>query len=202
MTDTAAPDLRERRRMATRSEISDAALTLFEAQGYDGTTIEDIAHAAGVSSRTCFRYFSNKIELVLTAAEAMNEAITEWLDAPDREAPLLDQLLDVYESIVSQVEATQEVTDQVLRVRRLMQNDASMRTAALARDVERAWDLTQRITASFGAATTPLEISIATEFAGATLRVAFDEWVREIESGKPSHLIENFRAVRSRVPVR
>jgi AcrR family transcriptional regulator len=52
--------LRERQRVETRSLIIDAALELFEARGYEQTTVEDISNAAGISARTFFRYFESK----------------------------------------------------------------------------------------------------------------------------------------------
>lgn len=54
--------LRERRRVITRRDISEAALELFERQGYENTTVEQIADAAGVSMRTFYRYCSGKDE--------------------------------------------------------------------------------------------------------------------------------------------
>ena len=52
--------LRERNRRRTREEIAAAALTLFDQQGYEATTIEQIATAAGVSVATYFRHFPTK----------------------------------------------------------------------------------------------------------------------------------------------
>jgi AcrR family transcriptional regulator len=56
--------LRERQRAETRAVVLDAALDLFEAKGYEHTTVEDIAAEAGISSRTFFRYFDSKTELL------------------------------------------------------------------------------------------------------------------------------------------
>lgn len=56
--------LRERQRAETRTLILDAALTLFEVKGYEHTTVEDIAAAVGISSRTFFRYFDSKTALL------------------------------------------------------------------------------------------------------------------------------------------
>jgi AcrR family transcriptional regulator len=56
--------LRERQRVETRDVILDTALDLIEAKGFEHTTIEDIAAAAGISSRTFFRYFESKNALL------------------------------------------------------------------------------------------------------------------------------------------
>ncbi|MCU1392788.1 MAG: dehydrogenase [Ilumatobacteraceae bacterium] len=56
--------LRERQRVETRTLILDAALHLFEAKGYEHTTVEDIAAKVGISSRTFFRYFESKTALL------------------------------------------------------------------------------------------------------------------------------------------
>ncbi|GLI26206.1 hypothetical protein ARHIZOSPH14_04480 [Agromyces rhizosphaerae] len=48
------------RRARTRQRLMDAALELFERQGYDATTAAQIAAAAGVSEMTFFRHFASK----------------------------------------------------------------------------------------------------------------------------------------------
>lgn len=64
MTTEMRPPLRSRRRATTRQEIADAALTLFERQGYSGTTVEQIADAAGISLRTFYRHCASKDEVL------------------------------------------------------------------------------------------------------------------------------------------
>jgi AcrR family transcriptional regulator len=63
---TSRPGLRERKRARTFSEIQREALRLFVAQGYEQTTIEQIAEAVEISPSTIFRYFPTKEDLVLT----------------------------------------------------------------------------------------------------------------------------------------
>ncbi|MFF3944217.1 TetR family transcriptional regulator [Streptomyces sp. NPDC001902] len=60
------PSLRERKKIRTRRAIRRAAHRLFEAQGYDGTTVEQIAATAEVSASTVFRYFPTKEDIVLS----------------------------------------------------------------------------------------------------------------------------------------
>ena len=65
MTDL-QPDWRQRKKTATRDRIRAGALRLFHEQGYDATTVEQIAAAAGVSHMTFFRYFPTKEDVVLS----------------------------------------------------------------------------------------------------------------------------------------
>lgn len=76
---TGRPPLTERRREATRMEIADEAVRLFVAQGVAATTAEDIASAAGVSTRTLWRYFRSKEECARPLLTAGLDLVTERL---------------------------------------------------------------------------------------------------------------------------
>lgn len=56
--------LRERTRDAVRAQIREQALALFVEKGFEETTIEDIAEAVGISTRSFFRYFPTKEDVV------------------------------------------------------------------------------------------------------------------------------------------
>ncbi|HEY7593811.1 MAG TPA: mycofactocin system transcriptional regulator [Actinophytocola sp.] len=62
---TAAPGAPRpgRRPATTRDELTHLALELFAAKGFDATTVDDIAAAAGIGRRTFFRYFASKNDL-------------------------------------------------------------------------------------------------------------------------------------------
>ncbi len=57
--------LRERKKADTRRAIQEQALRLFLRRGFDATTVEDVAAAAGVSHMTVFRHFPTKEDLVM-----------------------------------------------------------------------------------------------------------------------------------------
>lgn len=71
-----------------RGRLGEAARELFVEQGFDQTTVADIAARAGLTERTFFRHFSDKRE-VLFAGDRLAEWMTASLaEAPDDERPL------------------------------------------------------------------------------------------------------------------
>lgn len=56
--------LRERKRRQTLQRITDVSLRLFAAKGYEATTLDEIASAAGISRRTFFNYFDSKEDIL------------------------------------------------------------------------------------------------------------------------------------------
>ncbi len=82
--------LRERKKAKTRAAIQQHALRLFREQGYDATTVEQIAAAAEVSPSTFFRYFPTKEDVVLW--DAFDPLILEAFKAQPAELSPLEAL--------------------------------------------------------------------------------------------------------------
>jgi mycofactocin system transcriptional regulator len=83
---------RGRRPSTSRAEVARAALDLFSHQGYDETTVREIAAAVGVSRRTFFRYYDSKRDVVWGEFDAeLVRLAGELLAAPAGE-PMMDVL--------------------------------------------------------------------------------------------------------------
>ncbi len=78
---TAGVSLRERKRARTRQALVDAAVDLFERNGYERTTIAEIAAAAEIGTRTFFSYFSAKEEVLFPESDARVQASIDAIES-------------------------------------------------------------------------------------------------------------------------
>jgi len=84
-----AEGLRARKRRETLQRITDAGMRLFIEHGYDRTTLDEIAAAAGISRRTFFYYFKSKDDILLSLQNGMGEMIAAAVrDGPKDRRPL------------------------------------------------------------------------------------------------------------------
>ena len=105
--------LRERKRIRTRAALIEAALDLFERQGYEATTIDEIAAAADVSPRTFFRYFATKEDVAL--GDDLGPEIVRLL----AQRPVEESVLESVRHVVADALAMTPVDDQSALLRRL-----------------------------------------------------------------------------------
>jgi AcrR family transcriptional regulator len=80
--------VRDVARRAIQAQLVAVAQELFEEQGYESTSVDAIATAAGMSRRTFFRYFASKEELVLGKYDLLGEQLLEGLRARPDDEPL------------------------------------------------------------------------------------------------------------------
>ncbi len=100
-TVTGMVDLVNRRAAQTRAEIVEAAIALFTAQGFDDTSMSDVAAAAGVSRRTVYRYFETKDDLVFEAPRRWLQVLNAVLDTRSDE----ESTRDLYRRSILEVAA-------------------------------------------------------------------------------------------------
>ncbi|WP_306356446.1 MULTISPECIES: TetR/AcrR family transcriptional regulator [unclassified Nocardia] len=137
------PGLRERKKQQTRERIIDVALELCDAQGFDATTVEQIADAADVSPRTVNRYFESKEEIVIAPIEAWGQALAEYLRAQPPHDNELQAMLDGFLALTDRIiEADEPVP---FRWFQQMQNIIRGSAAVRARSLDAGEHKTQQM---------------------------------------------------------
>jgi len=114
--DQPALGLRERKKARTRAEIQRQALRLFREQGYEATTVGQIAAAAEVSESTFFRYFPTKEAVVLR--DDLDEALVAAFEAQPAHLGPVQAMRAAFRAVFDRLseEERQEVQERALLV--------------------------------------------------------------------------------------
>lgn len=120
MSETPPVPIRERTRRLVQTELTSVAQDLFVAQGYDGTTVDQIAAAAGMSKRTFFRYFPSKDDLVIGKYDLFADRMAEALDDRPVDEPVWESLRRVFDITLDYVQddhqrARNDAMDEIVR---------------------------------------------------------------------------------------
>jgi len=97
------------RRERTREALREAALRRFVADGYDATTIADIAADVGVTTRTFYRYFASKDEVLFADYEARLDWFRRALSVRPRREPITTSVLTAIESFPDDPQVVSEI---------------------------------------------------------------------------------------------
>ncbi len=104
MTDLAPIPIRERTRRLAQTELTSVAQELFLKNGYEATTVDQIAAAAGMSKRTFFRYFPSKDDLVIGKYDLFGDRLADALDARPADEPVWESLRRVFDLTLDYVQ--------------------------------------------------------------------------------------------------
>ncbi|MFD8160604.1 TetR/AcrR family transcriptional regulator [Streptomyces malaysiensis] len=138
----------DRTRQLASQEILATALRLFTEQGYDETTIAQIAREAGVSQRTLFRYFGTKEDLLGGDQDRFGQVLTDTVGEQSAD-------VDVWEALragIAAVQALHDSREQALERFRLLHNTASLRAGWLEKRLRFQEDLLPLVEARMGTA--------------------------------------------------
>jgi AcrR family transcriptional regulator len=197
---TVTNGLRERKKLATRLALHEAALRLVAERGLDGVSVDDVAARADVSPRTFFNYFSSKDDAVLGLDPGLPERQAEAI----RSRPAAETAVEAVHAVTraQAVEMAQESDLWPLRVTVIEAHPAlGGRLAAAFGESERVLatalaertgtrvegDLYPMLLAAVGAAAmrTSLHLWFATDFT-ASLPDLVDEAWATVAAGLPA----------------
>jgi AcrR family transcriptional regulator len=162
----------------TEQRLTQAALDLFGAHGYDDVTITQIAERAGITRRSYFRYFPDKREVLFARSEQLPPAVADAVLAVDEHADPLSAALraitEIGTMLVTRTERAAERHAIISASPELRERDRT-KVAAIAAAIEDA--LRHR-------GSTPAEAKVVAQIAAVVFENAYLRWIDagELES--------------------
>lgn len=172
--------LREKKKLWTRQAIEEAALSLFLEHGYDATTVDEIAEAAGVSRSTFFRYFETKEAAFFAQQEGRIQRFRDRLAAHPERTPLERVQAAFLETASEYTESRERILAQTRIIR------TSRNLLGYDQQLDQRWENAVSETLAEGAQT-PAEHRRSALIAGAVIGIArsmFRAWIED-EGARP-----------------
>lgn len=172
-----------------RGRLERAAFELISEQGYQATTIPQITARAGLTTRTFFRHFADKREVIFSGDE-IPERAARLIAA----APLGLEPIDVIRHVLHDIATTQfdGHHEQTAVWRKIINADDSLRD----RDARKRADLVRTARAAFtGRGQTPLHATVIAEMGVAIFHIALEKWAADLELGPMADTIDDVIAL-------
>lgn len=107
-TGAASLSTREAKKEQNRQAIAQAALSLFELKGFEATTMDEIAQAAGVSRPTVFNYFAHKDDILLVLGDMLREQMAAQIKEMHLQGGFGDPIVALRRVLVTMARAFSE----------------------------------------------------------------------------------------------
>ena len=158
----------------SRSRLEQAALALYGERGFEKTTVAEIAHRAGLTERTFFRYFTDKREVLFWGAGALQDFLVGSVDAaPPSRSPIdavLTALMTAADDLFEDRRDLARQRQAIIVANPELQERELKKMAALAAALAEA--LRRRGVGDSAS-------SLAAEAGMAVFRVAFEDWLAD-----------------------
>lgn len=169
---------REQKREETRQRLVRSAQRLFVEQGFDRTTVDEIAAAAGVSRRTFFHYFASKEDVVLARGADFERELLEAI----RIAPPDEPLLAVAERAVIAALGQFDIEEATV-IGQLQRENPILRERSQGKYERLEQAIAAALAERTGAAPDDLRVRLDAMVIAGLLRVASAGWVTAVRTG-------------------
>ncbi|MFF2942488.1 TetR/AcrR family transcriptional regulator [Streptomyces niveus] len=178
--------LRERKKLKTRVAIREATYRLITDQGYEATTVEQIAAAAEVSPSTVFRYFPTKEDIVLT--DEFDPVMEAAIRARPADEPPLESLRAVLRQAVEAILADQ--SEELLQRSKMMLEIPAVRARMTETMAETSLLLSRAVADRTGRDEGDLEVRVFTASVMAALREVTIYWAEHDQKENLAVLVD------------
>ena len=153
--------------------LREAAMELYLERGYEQTTVADIAERAGLTSRTFFRYFTDRREVLFVSSQAFEQPLLDALEAAPADAPPMAAVAAALDAFAAMVGGNREHS----RARQaVIASSAELRERELIKLASLASALADGLRRR---GVGDPQAGLAAETGVAVLRVAFQRWLEE-----------------------
>jgi len=172
-----------------------AAVDLFTEQGYDATTVTQIAERAGVTKSTFFRHFPDKRELLVAGQETLSRLLSEGIaEAPADARPLEAVAAGLVRASTAMGPISREIAPRLKAA-------VAASTELQERDALKSVSLAAAMTAALTARGVPDPVAaLASELGVLAFKRGYAEWSkseRVAEDGFAAHLLKALDALRA-----
>lgn len=172
--DAAVPsDRRIRKASRTRAALADAALRLFAEKGYENTSVEDIADVVDVGSRTFFRYFSSK-EDVLFADLDTNDLFLEAIRQQPIRMSDLDAVREAYIALLPPPDPA--VIERTVLMKKALESSPALQGRNVRLQIEFRDGIASALAARRGLKKPDGQTLMAAAIAQTVMHLTFDHW--------------------------
>ncbi|WP_236000222.1 TetR/AcrR family transcriptional regulator [Bradyrhizobium uaiense] len=170
----AGEGLRERNRRQTLQRITDVGMELFLANGYEATTLDEIAAAAGISRRTFFYYFRSKDEILLAHISGYDDALRASIrDHASAGAPI-----DVVREALLEMSARFQ-TSRTIAISRLIRESEVLSSRRPRNDLHRERIVYEALCELWPGKDRRDRLRLVAMASSGALRIAVDTWLEQ-----------------------
>lgn len=175
-SDLTPPTRRELRRQETQEALVEAAMRLLSEKGFEETTTDEIAAAAGISRRTLFRHFPTKADIVTAWAQKMTDVLTDHVNQCDKAMPPHEVISSALEAVVPHMAKTRS---EALAFVCLIERTPGLRSVSLQKYAQ--WEESLAVAMTNRLPQTEdriLAARVVARSGTAAFRTGIDEWIR------------------------
>lgn len=185
--------VRERKRRETLARIAETGLRLFIANGYEHTTLEAIAEAAGISRRTFFYYFKSKEEILL----AWQSHFTQLIRAAVIAEPSDQSPIDAVKNALLKLTANYD-SDESIALDRVIRSSEALMSASHAKYIAQEQAIFEALCVKWPQAKRRKSLRYVAMIAVGAFRLAIDAWSNDKGKRSPAaYLRESFANLQS-----
>ncbi|MDO9609845.1 MAG: TetR family transcriptional regulator [Brevundimonas sp.] len=185
------PGLRERKRIETHARIQAEGIRLFLQNGFEATTLDEVAAAADVSRRTLLNYFGSKEEIVFSIKADFPQRIADAVAARPAQEPLLDMVEGALADVAARFQ-----TPEILALTRLIHDTPSLQAGDHAKYERMERLLAHALAARKGMAPDDVACRVVAGAAVSIMKLAAEAWLARPDGEPEQFGREAFAALR------